>query len=187
MKKLLLSIICSIVFIFSGLGQDDSVNESIITWNANYKLKWSDFEGEVDPDKFGSAMTSHKIEILPQNVLVDEFDNIQGYENMTAKAQFFKNKSWTVTNSDLILNHEQVHFNIAELFARKIRKHFDKLKSNGDAAFSKYQNAYNLLWKECRKMQIRYDKETNHGQNQEFNSIWEKEIVRQLNELNDFK
>ncbi|MCT8341206.1 DUF922 domain-containing Zn-dependent protease [Flavobacteriaceae bacterium TK19130] len=187
MKKLLLSVILSIVPFLNSIAQGDGVNNSIIAWDSDNKLEWSDFQGEIDPDKFGSAMTSHKIEILPMNVMVDEEDNIQGYENMTVQAQFFKEKSWTATTSNYMLSHEQLHFDIAELFARKIRKRFEELKSNEIATFSKYQKAYSLLWKECRRMQIRYDKETKHGQLQDINSMWEKDIAEQLNDLKEFK
>tara|TARA_R100000935_G_scaffold23395_3_gene42763 strand:- start:5446 stop:6045 length:600 start_codon:yes stop_codon:yes gene_type:complete len=186
MKKLM-NLIFIVFFVMGINAQGGSNGQSIIDWDSARKLRWTDFKGKVDPNKFGSAMTSHKIEILPTNVLVDENDNIQNYEQMTVEAQFFTNKSWTTSNNNDILKHEQLHFDIAELYARKIRKRFEELKSDGVATFSKYQECYTIFWKECRKIQKQYDNETSHGQYKNVNQRWATNITNQLEELKGFE
>jgi hypothetical protein len=185
--KNLLGAVFILFFIVGVKAQGDSNNQSTLIWDSSRKLQWTDFKGHVDPNKFGSAMTSHKIEIKPTNVMVDENDNIQGYQKMTVEAQFFMNKSWTATSSQHILSHEQLHFDIAELYARKIRQRFEEFKTNGIASFSKYQECYNLFWKESRNVQKRYDEETKHGQNKLKNKNWAIKIARQLDELKEFE
>jgi hypothetical protein len=187
MKKIVLTFILIPIFILKVSAQSNEIDNSILPWHSSRDLNWSDFQGEVDPNTFGSAMTSHKIEVLPTNVMVDENDNIQDYEKMTVQAQFYKNKSWTTTKSDLILIHEQLHFDIAELFARKIRKRFTVFKLNNVTTFSAYLNCYNLFWKECRKMQRQYDSETSHGQNESVNEAWVRRVRTKLGSLSSFE
>jgi hypothetical protein len=126
----------------------------------------------MNPDIFAYAVTSYKIEILPENVQVDPKNNILNYQDLTVLAKFHKNQSWTVSDDLDLLNHERLHFDIAELFARKIRKSFFKLKTAKERSYSKYWNAYTVLWKECRLQQKQYDLETNHGTKKIENDKW---------------
>ena len=171
---------------FFGRAQDNgSVN--YISWGDDYQLKWIDFQGETEGNFILAASTSYKIDLLPESVMVDENDQIQGYEKLTVVANFYKNSSWHTTNSQHILKHERLHFDIAELFARKIRKRFSELKNGKQASFAVYQDAFNLFWKECRKMQKQYDLETNHGGKIDVNEIWQTRILRELESLVAFK
>lgn len=115
-----------IIFLFTTVvlsqNTDDEYESNKIIWNQDKKLEWKDFTGVLDPNLFGNALTSYKIEIIPENVLVDAEDNIQNYENLTVVAKFYKDKSWATSRTDGLLAHEQLHFDIAELYARKIRK-----------------------------------------------------------------
>ena len=154
--------------------------DSIISWNANTLLSWNDFQGELQPNVYGSAMTIYSIDISPENVLVDENDMIQNYEELTCDAKFYKYLSWSVTNNKTILNHEQLHFDIAEVFARKLRAKFNELKILQEARFSIYMEAYETIWKNCRRFQMQYDKVTSHGINLEANRIWQQNIKKEL-------
>ena len=174
-----------IVFQNPVLSQEDST----ILWNPKLKLSWSDFQGKVSPDVYGKANTSYKIEIVPVDVLVDEYDNIQGYEKLTVEARFYKKQSWTTVslNDTIVLNHEHLHFDIAELFARKIRKRFKALKNNREAKFSTYSREYKLLWIECRKYQREFDFETDHGRALDLNKLWYDKVKKELLLLEEFK
>lgn len=162
-------------------------NDSIISWNASKKLEWKDFNGKLNPNIFAYAVTSYKIEIIPQNVIVDANDQMPGYKDLDVLANFYKKQSWTISDDIELLNHEQLHFDIAELFARKIRKRFLELKTSKEKNFNKYQHAYNILWKECRLLQKQYDIETNHGANKTENTSWENKVNTQLLNLKDFE
>ena len=158
-----------------------------VSWNEHYQLEWADFQGNTEGNYIMAAATSYKIDLLPESVLVDENDQIQGYEKLTVVANFYKKTSWHTTNSQHILKHERLHFDIAELFARKIRKRFSELKKGKQATFTVYQDAFNLFWKQCRKMQKQYDLETNHGGKNEVNELWQARILQELESLGAFK
>ncbi|MBX2827000.1 MAG: DUF922 domain-containing protein [Flavobacteriaceae bacterium] len=154
--------------------------DSVMVWNSAKKLMWSDFQGKVGEYDFGRASTSYKIVIVPETVLVDEEDRIQGYEKITAHAHFYKTTSWTSTQNYQVLVHERLHFDIAELFARKVRKRFSELKAKKEARFSVYYREYNDIWKECRSLQKQYDSDTDHGRNLEENREWSALIEEEL-------
>ena len=167
--------------------QKNIANDSIIKWDSNSKLTWADFLGIEDENVFGYAMTSYKIEVIPSEVMVDENDKIQNYETLNVVANFYKYHSWSIKSDIELLNHEQLHFDIAEIFARKMRKCFQELQISKESKFSLYIECYNLLWKESREYQKLYDSETRHGLEKEINKQWSIKIKEELNIYNDYK
>ena len=147
-------------------------HDSIVTWSKTYKLEWSDYTGQLNPDVFAYAVTSYKIDIIPEHVKVDAQDHILNYQDLTVLANFYKNHSWTISTDIDLLNHERLHFDIAELFARKIRTRFSELKTAKEKRFSVYWDEYSTLWKACRQLQKQYDLETNHGAKKAENDQW---------------
>ena len=157
--------------------------QSVIPWSQTTKLEWSDFRASPNTDILGYAQTSYKIEIEPSNVLVDENNNIQNHESLSVVANFYKNHSWVFKKDDYLLKHEQLHFDIAGLYARKMMNEFDKLKKNKIADFDSYMSVYKNLWAECRQVQKKYDKETNHGLSVDINNTWIEEIESEINKI----
>ena len=64
-----------------------------------------------------------------------------------------------------LLKHEQLHFDMAELAARKIRRRFDEAKdactADGDSA--ELNRFVGEVTRDFRQEQARYDQETKHG------------------------
>src|SRR5580704_14365013 len=90
------------------------LENAFIDWDANRKLKWDDFMAAPDKNSPNAAETSSTI----------KFD--YSYNGRELKyhiaCQFDKKKSWVRVKTDYILSHEQGHFDIAEIFARKLNK-----------------------------------------------------------------
>jgi predicted secreted Zn-dependent protease len=84
-----------------------------------------------------------------------------------------------------LLAHEQLHFDITELYARKLRKALqtyepdEKMKKELDAIYSKVE-------KQRRQMQTQFDKETNHSINKEAEFKWRVFIKQELDKLSEF-
>ena len=162
--------------------------EDIIIWNVSYELSWGDFQGKTEPNNYGKAKTSYSIQIIPEEVQVDHQERIIGYEKMTVRAIFQKKLSWSMAKFDtIVLNHEQVHFDIAELYARKIRKQFLKNITDKKSKYNKYWSDYKQFWNECITFQQKFDSETNHGRNFEQNKIWRELVTNKLKEYNEYK
>jgi hypothetical protein len=94
-----------------------------IQWSTSYKLKWEDFQGKSDSSSKYGAISRPGIKYhLSANA--DSF-------NVKVLCFFIKSKSWSkYKNSYPLLMHEQLHFDIAELFARKLRKTYAAYKFN---------------------------------------------------------
>lgn len=187
-RHIRLSTLCLCIGIM-GFSQEQTPveNDLVLSWSEHRKLEWTDYQGQLDPELFGYALTSYKIDFIPEQVLVDELDRIQGYENLTVEANFYKWASWTISSDPELLKHEQLHFDIAELFARKIRKRFVELKGFKEKRFAVYSNAYDRLWKACRTLQMEYDRKTGHGVNLEMNKEWAERIRAELYSMKAFR
>jgi hypothetical protein len=162
-------------------------NESKVSWSSEREIDWGDFKSKLAPSKFSNAKTSYKIEIIPENVLVDENDRIKDYEKLTVVANFFKNESWCGSKDENLLIHERLHFDIAEFVARKIRKRFSELKRKKESRFKVYSSEYSKLWNEGRELQRKYDIETSHGINLVKNKEWVLMINSQISSLKEYE
>jgi len=184
-------IVILIFYLF--VSQSQSQKSNYLAWNKERPLLWSDFKGVYeDTGTLAQAKTTYKIEIEPLEVLVDESDNIQNYLDMDVETRFYPEKSWVQESSDLVvitdnlLQHEQLHFDIAELYARKMRYEFSKLKKAKIRDFDAYQNVWTRLWKECRAVQKKFDFETNHGIEDAESIAWTVRIKEQLKTYEPF-
>jgi len=82
--------------------------------------------------------------------------------------------------------HEQGHFDIAELFARKLRKAFAEYKFNAQTVGKDIDKLFILNKQERTERDVLYDKETNHSQNKQQQVLWNKKIKSELDNLKKF-
>src|SRR5690554_3197936 len=132
-----LFLLFSLLSIFYYLKEDSSLqnrssenvmcpNDSLIYWNANRKLKWSDFQGSPSKyktyvDKGYVAMTRPRLSVIPDlrdSVVILNISNI-----------FLRYESWSLKEyqTSLLLSHEQGHFDINEISKRRIVKEIKQL------------------------------------------------------------
>lgn len=136
-KKLLLFV--SIVIICSSAKNNYKVFKEDcdkILWSSKRKLIWDDFRGS--PQNIGSIMLAGTYSNI--NVEYNYLEN--EIPNYKIECNFIKSKSWTVTDDIRILAHEQLHFDISELYTRKIRKSFDSLKNSKNKDIDNYDKIY---------------------------------------------
>lgn len=172
----------------NAFSQDKAVNSQyVIQWQEGYKLHVSDFEKKRDSND-SYAFTAYKIEFYPSEVIVDLNDYIQGYEKLTVVAEFHTYKSYLHPEyADVFLEHEQLTFDIAELFARNIRKRFEELKLKKERRFSAYNYEYNVLWNACKQYQLEFNKDTNNGWDSNEKIVqWRKKIDQELKLLQPY-
>lgn len=150
-----------------------------IEWNEFYKLSWDNFESKVSDDTFGDAGTAVKIIAKPYYVGKRIDYNVFPL--------FDRQKSWVFEKDPALLAHEQLHFDIAELYARKIRKKVAALQSQNNKDLSHYNNEINKLLNESNEMDLRYDMETLHGGITVKQSEWRNKISQELKALEAYK
>jgi hypothetical protein len=149
-------------------------------WHERNQITWDDFT-EVE------TLKGEEAAIISLGISYNEtnYEANKIYYHVTSYMKF--NTSLYIMNkdSDRLLEHEQGHFDIAEIYARKIRKHFSKNKFDKNSfdfkmKFKSFVASYN----ECQKL---YDKETNYSKNGEMQEVWNKRIEKQLKELKKYK
>jgi predicted secreted Zn-dependent protease len=83
--------------------------------------------------------------------------------------------------------HEQIHFDIAELVIRQMRKKFMNHRFRSLDGVNKMINStFAEAAKEHVRLNEAYDKETDHSRNKPKQLLWEDRIQRELKTLNDY-
>ncbi|MBL7741946.1 MAG: DUF922 domain-containing protein [Chitinophagaceae bacterium] len=163
--------------ILTSLSFSQSDKEELIDWKAGQKLSWSDYKGNPDPDSDAAALTATYLGI--------EYDISEKGLSWKIQCRFSKTRSWGRSRTDHILQHEQGHFDIAEIFARKLNKKMSEYKFDKNSYQKDLRKIYESITTEKEKFQDQYDKESDHSRNKEKQAEWTKKIAEMLSELKD--
>ena len=173
------------------------VKDDFILWQENKKLKIQDFKADnkdtikVNRKQFLGAISAIRI----------EYSSFQRNKNsvpdFSIKTYFDPNESWMLLKNDYVLQHEQIHFDLTELYARKMRKSVESLRQKNVTNISIYRKKiqqWNVM-KEKASNQFDADNQDYYikiGQkilfqknpNQE---AWKKKVDRELFQYSLFK
>jgi uncharacterized protein DUF922 len=157
--------------------------KDLILWSPDYKLQWQDFKGNPQGGTTLKAMTWSTIQLETSKI------DASGVA-LTICASFIKSKSWRKKDAEgnsNLLTHEQKHFDITEIYARKMRKKLSETTfTNPKQAQQIIQRLYNETFSESAAEQKKYDAETNHSINKEVQEKWNAAIETELQSLNAF-
>ncbi|MEX1189464.1 MAG: DUF922 domain-containing protein [Bacteroidia bacterium] len=158
-----------------------SKNDTIF-WAKEMKLTRADFHAP-EPRRTPYAGYSTTVILMDYEVESQQKKLIQAKFNI--RAGFNKKKSWisesSRSNPDRILMHEQVHFDISELTARRLRVSLEKNRFS--ANFRKeIAQIYEDQIEKGQEMQEKYDRETKHGLDREKQKQWELKVSQLLEE-----
>lgn len=156
------------------------VKGQAIEWNPDRPLTWNDFSGKPDYRSTHGAVSYWNITYTYQCENRDcTYIVIFNLKNL-----FDTQGSWVKRDaeSDYLLSHEQLHFDICELFTRKLAAafHATLFTSNFKAEI---EEIYNKIRGECDAMQSKYDDESQHSKNTNMQYRWELYVYEQLKEL----
>jgi len=150
----------------------------MIPWQFDKRLVWDDFlcEPKLGTDAVASTSTSLGIAYQLTN----------GQLTYHITCYFNKEKSWGLMRTDYILAHEQGHFDITEIFARRLNEalqnyHFNKRSFKKDIG-----QIYQAIVKEKEEYQKRYDGETDHSRNRKTQYDWLEKIENLLTETQPY-
>lgn len=154
-----------------------------IEWSPDRKLTWNDFQATADQTSHFHAKTQSGVKYSYRR------QSSPGQTKYTFEVFSYcdKSLSWVKRNraTPELLMHEQLHFDISELHARKFKQAIK------EANFSTlYDTEISALFKENQgareAMQEKYDRETQHMQNREEQSKWQQFIVHELQNLEKY-
>lgn len=173
------------------------VKDDSILWQENKKLKIQDFKADnkdtikVNRQQFLGAISAIRI----------EYSSFQRTRNsvpeFNIKTYFDPNESWMLLKNDYVLQHEQIHFDLTELYARKMRKSVESLRQKNVTNISIYRKKiqhWNVM-KEKASNQFDADNQDYYikiGQKILFQKnpkqeAWKKKVDRELFQYSLFK
>ena len=85
-----------------------------------------------------------------------------------------------------MLQHEQGHFDLAELYARKLNKALKEYTFNAQTINKDVNSIYEKIMAEQHKAQNRYDLETDFSRNKSRQAMWSSKIANDLKMLEPF-
>ena len=170
----------------------------VLVWSKNSSLQWSDFKAESHPASFEDAHSVIKYRhTWTVNSEKTGNDVVFFIENIELSVEFHRMLSWvrTPNANDVLLKHEQGHFDLAELVKRenleKLQKMFygKKYPTRGKNEEQRKQFAkedsgkmiaeeVEKLEKQLQERRQDYDDQTNFGQNPEKQSEFDMSFAK---------
>ncbi|WP_298480968.1 DUF922 domain-containing protein [uncultured Maribacter sp.] len=166
-----------ILVIVWSIGFVNAQEYDTIIWQKNTKLTWEDFKGKPPLSDRVAATTASGITYRYSAIQMG--DKMQVDFKVTTF--FYPQKSWykpSVCDS-VILGHEQLHFDISELYARKLKKRLNA-KEYSKNVKAEVRKIYNEVVEELNVFQNKYDEETNFSRDREKQSLWKVKIEKAL-------
>lgn len=152
-----------------------------IPWSADRPLALADFQGRPRPGEPLAALTSATVSARAA---------CQGSQfTGSVQAVFDPAASWVREPrkaTPALLRHEQLHFDITELYARRLRQQLAQLHPDCAKLGPVFDRVSKAVYAEWDREEARYDRETNHGLNAEKQAAWQAQVQAQLVALASF-
>lgn len=155
-----------------------------LSWSVNEKLTWDDFKASADYSHPYAAITYSGMSYgFSADVI-----NGEVYVNYEVNCFFVPNKSWVkrrYKGDNELLKHEQLHFDITELYTRKFREELSKMTFT-DNVKAEIKAVYKRITNEKVSFQEKYDLETDHSKNGAAQKRWQLNIHSELQKIIEF-
>ncbi len=151
---------------------------SFVAWSAGRPLTVADFQGRPSATEPHAALASATIDAkgaCSGDVFTAE-----------VRAVFDPATSWVrepATMSAALLRHEQLHFDIAEIYARQLRLRLAGTHPNCAQLQTTFGRISQAVYSEWEREEARYDQETNHGLNAVQQAFWDRQTTVRLQQL----
>ena len=150
---------------------------------------WDMFRGKINQRhiaEMGSNIGAVTVSSLSYKTI-----QIQGkMVKIKISAEFKPLESWTrypkLEHPEEALNHEKRHFDICEIYARKIRQVVSQAQLNTWNFNGELDFLFKKIVKEYHTEQARYDRETNHSMDADQQKKWNTAIDLQLKALSAY-
>lgn len=170
MKYLILILLTFYSGVIFAQGTTDTLH-----WNKNRKLTWDDFQGVPDSTVIYAANTVAGF-VTKSRYTSDSTISV------VITAVFYRKRAWQKTKyqTPQSLKHEQGHFDITEVYARKATAAFKKYKYNKATVNKDIDSIVNYYFNEMSIIDDLYDKETANHRNFTQQRIWDRKIAAWL-------
>ncbi len=155
-----------------------TANAQHIKWDKNRPLTWDDFKGEPDMHSPHDAVTYCDVNYTYH---VEHPSDSVYLVTVTLNSWFDCQRAWAVKrmeNED-VLKHEQVHFDIHELYMRKLAAAYKAARFTVDYR-REVKWIFDDVIREARAAQAKYDEQAEHSRNANLQLYWQNYIHAQL-------
>jgi len=150
-----------------------------IVWKTTRRLTWDDFKAKADQMDPLHALTATNIDMKAK------CEN--GELKVKVESVFSPKESWSKNkDSEKLLFHEQLHFDITEIYARRLRRELSTLKGACDNP-ELINKVTDRIFEEWKKQEDIYDQETNHGLEPEKMKTWTSKVAGELQMLETYQ
>ncbi|MBO3697509.1 DUF922 domain-containing protein [Roseivirga sp. E12] len=150
-----------------------------IPWSEERPITWLDYERLDTEVMNASALTAvtHSI----------RGGMSKGKPSFEVYVLFKIEDSWTTTTTDSTLfAHEKLHFDIAEMYGRMLRKQIAAMGDKGVTDLAEYRKAIKYLLAKFNEKSFEYDDETNHGAVLKEQKRWQIFVSSELQRLHEY-
>jgi hypothetical protein len=154
-------------------------------WAVKRPLVWADFRGEPPAGGPAAAETAYAL-FYGARCTGSLFE-------FRVVAAFRPSDSWvrpmvlkSPTDNARALRHEQTHFDLTEVHARRMRRYFAELMAPCRVSAGELEAMAERLVRDEKAAQAQYDAETDHGRTAAQQTRWNKEVGDQLLTLSRF-
>lgn len=149
-----------------------------ISWSDDRRLSWNDFQGRAPLNARAAAITASGITYRFSTSGTRDFMEV----DFKIETFFYPTKSWyqPELSDEVILSHEQLHFDISELYARKMKERLAQETFTHRNVKAKVKSIYREILEELDDFQNQYDDETNFSRNREQQLLWNEKIAEAL-------
>lgn len=186
-----------VLFVVASGSNIPAVSPLAIPWSPDRPIGWEDFLGELPTDAAGSAQAAAIDMTLSWRLtFVVEYDpglkrwrSTIDADSLDVTNVMDPSRSWVAPDKrrEEILNHEQRHFDLNEVYRRKLLAALPPLAVEGasvktakEALQEKIHTIASQILRKLAEVQERYDEETAHGTNQQEQAAWDEKIARWL-------
>lgn len=164
------------------------IDTNTVIWSDRNQLTLNDFRGDSRVSMTYHGYGGEASVYITKKIITQGTNSIK----LIITADFIKSQSWfnerlnDIQKTDA-LPHEQLHFDIAELYARKLRSVILGSKLGKNDLMKLIDVEYRNYVKKMMQEQRRYDKETNHSNNFSNQKKWKDFIHSELEYYEAFK
>jgi len=153
----------------------------VINWTPDAFLTWQDFKAKNKPGG-GFAVAASTCGFGYEGIMRGDKISVNVY------VRFYCNESWHHKDYFLneVLKHEQLHFNICELYGRIFYKNILLLRKNEMLTERNLKKLLKELMVEYDQTQDRYDHETNHSTDGKKQAVWNQKIAKALQDYQQY-
>jgi len=155
-------------------------HDHAIVWTQHRPLTWPDFKGRPPSEVSAVAAQTDYVFVHGAQCKGDRFE-------FRVVAAFLPDDSWvkpamlrTPADSARALKHEQTHFDLTEVHARRLRRYYAELIAPCRIDSSDLAAAASRVGRDEKAAQAQYDADTDNGRTPAQQARWDRDIAGQL-------